>query len=383
MALIFLVNLLCISAVSAVDDAATDVIADADVNDATVLEESIDDAALADSQNDEEILKDDPSHMEPDFAYLDNLIQKEGNEIDLISDINHTDTESYNDDIGINKDLIINGFNHTIDGNGAGRIFHISNNAVVTFKDITFVNAKCGRYSYGGAIWNEGSTVKVINCTFINNQADYGSAVAGGDVSTVDCENCIFISNLAEYYGTIFKGNAINCLFLDNYAFSCAAGIDQGTAINSTFINCHLYDGIDAGLGRGAAMTNSTAVNCTFIGNIAKNDGGAIYKSNATNCIFTNNTAKKGGAIYDGTATNCTFTGNNADFGGAIYAGNSTNCNFTKNNAKEGGATKLVNATNCNFIENHAGNGGAMYEGNAKTVHSDLILLQKIGICIM
>ena len=113
-------------------------------------------------------------------------------------------------------------------------------------------------------------------------------------------------------------------------------------------------------------MSRATGINCTFIGNIAKNDGGAIYKSNATNCIFTNNTAKKGGAIYDGTATNCTFTGNNADFGGAIYAGNSTNCNFTKNNAKEGGATKLVNATNCNFIENHAGNGGAMYEGNAK-----------------
>ena len=50
-AMIFLVSLLCLSAVSAADDAASDVIADN--TDETVLEESIDDADLQLSENDE------------------------------------------------------------------------------------------------------------------------------------------------------------------------------------------------------------------------------------------------------------------------------------------------------------------------------------------
>ena len=60
MAMIFIVSLLCISAVSAADDAdLSDVIADTDTNDATVLEESIDDASISDSQSDENVLSDD------------------------------------------------------------------------------------------------------------------------------------------------------------------------------------------------------------------------------------------------------------------------------------------------------------------------------------
>ena len=51
LAIIFLVSLVCISAVSAADEAVNDVIAD--TNDETVLQESIDDADLGDSENDE------------------------------------------------------------------------------------------------------------------------------------------------------------------------------------------------------------------------------------------------------------------------------------------------------------------------------------------
>ena len=66
MAMIFIVSLLCISAVSAADDAdLSDVIADTDTNDATVLEESIDDASISDSQSDENVLSDDGGASEP------------------------------------------------------------------------------------------------------------------------------------------------------------------------------------------------------------------------------------------------------------------------------------------------------------------------------
>ena len=51
LAIIFLVSLVCISAVSAADEAVSDVIAD--TNDETVLEESIDDEGLQASEIDE------------------------------------------------------------------------------------------------------------------------------------------------------------------------------------------------------------------------------------------------------------------------------------------------------------------------------------------
>ena len=50
-ALIFIVSLVCISAVNAADDAASDIVAY--TNDASVLDENTIDADLTDSQNDE------------------------------------------------------------------------------------------------------------------------------------------------------------------------------------------------------------------------------------------------------------------------------------------------------------------------------------------
>ena len=358
MALVILVSLLCVSAVSAADDAASDVIADTDTNDVTVLEESIDDVSLADSQSGENVLTDNSSQSVHTFTDLEEKIVNAEKTIELTSDFNNTE-DNYNDGNGIiiNHDLTINGNGHTIDGNNKGRIFNVQSGAVVTFNDITFVNANPGTWSYGGAISNDGQA-KANNCTFIDNKACYGSAVAH-----VDCENCIFINNSADYYGTMFMGTANNCKFIDNYADAYAAGIDQGTAINSTFINCHLYNGTDHGARRGAAMTNSTAINCSFIGNVALDEGGAIYKSNATNCTFTNNYAKDGGAMYMGNATNCNFTCNNAQWGGAIYKVDATNCLFTGNSANQtGGAMFEGIATNCTFQFNDAAEDKDMHD---------------------
>ena len=53
-------------------------------------------------------------------------------------------------------------------------------------------------------------------------------------------------------------------------------------------------------------MENS--LHCTFTGNTAKRDGGAIFKGDAINCTFTGNSAKQhGGAMYEGTACLCIF----------------------------------------------------------------------------
>ena len=38
-------------------------------------------------------------------------------------------------------------------------------------------------------------------------------------------------------------------------------------------------------------------MNCTFTGNTAERDGGAIFKGDAINCTFIGNTAHHGGAM--------------------------------------------------------------------------------------
>ena len=186
MALILLVSLLCISAVSAADDAASDIVADTDSNDVAVLEESIDDASLRDSQSEENVLKENPPSSEPNFKYLNSLVNSAMSDIELQMDIQYKSSDNLKDGIVIDHDVTINGNGHTINGSGQARIFHVTSNATVTFRDITFVNGSTANTGHGGAIWAENSKVKAINCNFIGNNASYGA------VANVDCENCIF-----------------------------------------------------------------------------------------------------------------------------------------------------------------------------------------------
>jgi len=128
----------------------------------------------------------------------------------------------------------------------------------------------------------------------------------------------------------------------------------------------------------GGAITGSSyaVIQCTFIGNHADNNGGAIYKGYAENCLFKNNDAVYGGAIYQGSAMNCNFESNNASYGGAVYdtyvvgssfsnnvatitsgamEGNSAvNCIFTRNSAKSYGAASKAILSNCEFNNNFA-----------------------------
>ena len=110
-----------------------------------------------------------------------------------------------------------------------------------------------------------------------------------------------------------------------------------------------------------------TIINCTFINNVASDNGGAFYsqtgKQKFINCTFDSNSAKSGGAISINGDNNiikdCTFTKNKASGtnGGAIVFSGKSN----KNN-------KITGNT---FTENTAaGDGGAIYlqYGNADQI---------------
>ena len=223
---IFLVSLLLISAASAADDTASDIVAD--TSDVAVLEESIDDANLKGSQSEENVLTEDPVSINT-FTDLEEKIRNAEEKVELGFDFNNTE-ENFNDGNGIfiDHNLIINGNGYTIDGNGKGRIFQITDIAEVTFKDINFINANPRGDSYGGAIWaSDGCSVKAINCNFTNNEAQYGAAVSG-----VVCENCNFNNNRARNQaGAMRGGAAINCNFIGNKA-DFGGAIYEGTATN-------------------------------------------------------------------------------------------------------------------------------------------------------
>ena len=80
-------------------------------------------------------------------------------------------------------------------------------------------------------------------------------------------------------------------------------------------------------------MYGGSAVNCSFVNNTARYDGGAMYESSAVNCSFVNNTAAHGGAMNNCLAMNCSFVNNHASlYGDAMKDSSAVNCSFINNN---------------------------------------------------
>ena len=271
--------------------------------------------------------------------------------------------------------------------------------------------------NYGGAIGIWGGTANLTGCVFDGNTAtNAGGAImnykddgANGDGTTTNIggkllvDNCVFVNN--ESTGA--SGGAIA---------TWHSGIDNGRGscviVNTEFTNNHAKKGTGGAIDAQYAMTVD---GCTFTGNSATGNGGAIrygsaepvtiknsefYNNTTTvgasdtagggalmfqsspksivieNCLFEGNQATKsvGGAILLNsgtkmTVTGCTFTNNySATKGGAINARISTeitDCTFTGNSSGiSGGAVEslaTMTVTNVEFTENVTkGNGGAL-----------------------
>jgi predicted outer membrane repeat protein len=242
--------------------------------------------------------------------------------------------------ITINKELTINGNGYTIDALGQSRIFNTTSAITldnIIFKNgkvngawygggavraygcsIDIMNSMFIGNSayYGGAISGNGVSVK--NCIFKDNKAD-GSGVqqcCGGAIYSfaddVKVDNSTFIGNYAHDYGGAIYGKSVQtnskCYFINN-----TVADNDGGAIYTE---------------------NVYIVDSTFEGNSAYVSGGAIYNVNGItvkNSTFKNNKVEgatinecEGGAIYtrapgDIKVDNCTFIGNHAyDNGGAL-----------------------------------------------------------------
>ncbi len=186
------------------------------------------------------------------------------------------------------------------------RIFQVTDDATVTFKNISFLNGWTGNYGYGGAIWQNGGNIIAINCTFENNSAYYGGALKEGTAI-----NCSFINNNvsdnggAIHYYNNEKDSAVNCTFIGNEANFGSALYTEISTDNpiATAVNCTFINNIAKSYG---AMDKGTAVNCTFINNTAGSETTAMHSCTAVNCTFENDIVWKTTLYFYASNTNLT-----------------------------------------------------------------------------
>lgn len=117
--------------------------------------------------------------VKPSFKGLNNKINSDEGEISLDQDCIY---DSAKDSILTNgiqfaKDMTIDGQGYIIDAKGLSNIFYFDDNNTynLTLKNIIFANAIGAN---GSAVYFKGNKIEIINCTFINNTADFeGDAV--------------------------------------------------------------------------------------------------------------------------------------------------------------------------------------------------------------
>lgn len=128
-----------------------------------------------------------------------------------------------------------------IDGNDGGGIFNAVDNC--RFDGLRFTRAQ----DTGGAVLIDSrSNVRVENCIFYENQADYGPGVAAVDGSRLAIVNSIFIHNDAnDAGGAIYleDTDAIisQCTFFDN---ATATGDGDAIYTESSGLQVHVYNSI-------------------------------------------------------------------------------------------------------------------------------------------
>ena len=329
---IFIVSLFAISAVSAVDNATSDVISVEETTDDVVSVEIVIDNNLELTQ--EEVVSTTHAVNGKTFEDIQKTVDGANDDDTIELSGNYAGSGTV---INITKKLNIVGRGETIlDAKGSSGIFKI-NSDNITVQNLKLINANNDfaiDSNIVGTYWFY--EFQCINCTFKNNLngATYGATSV----------NCTFINNHGDDGGAVSDGSAFNCIFINNSAKSLGGAIYNGDAENCIFINNSANRG-------GAIAYCWQSVNCSFFNNSAKSYGGAVYDGQVMNCTLVNNSAYIGGAISYCEATNSTFINNTAYAGGAIGDGwDVINSIFYNNSAKFGSAMYQANPINCTFL---------------------------------
>jgi hypothetical protein len=287
-------------------------------------------------------------------------------------------------EIPVAKDTTIDGAGSvTLSGGGTSRILHITSawnvaTPLLTVQNLTFTggftsdvpNTKSTAKG-GGAIFEDGGSLTVINCTFSHNQC----ATTGQDVS-----------------GGAINGQGVGTLIIVGSTFASNTGSNGGgvgtqdenvTVVNSTFSNNSATGtggnpgngGNGGGLTYDGAHISLTLCGDTFTGNKANAAGGALFRVgyddqggapsvvNIDRSTFDSNsvdaTSGNAAGLYLEnvmiTMSGTTISNNTGHFGGGIWCGQSATVNFTNvtianNTASGGGGVWFANGVTGTFL---------------------------------
>lgn len=201
------------------------------------------------------------------------------------------------------------GYNVTISGGGAVRVFHVNTGVTFAVANLTIAN---GRASSGAGIFNAGGTVTATNSRFSGNIAQGAAGISTSTNGTPGQDGwggALANAGVARLF---------NCTFTNNSAIGGAGGTG-----NSVYLGDLPTPGGKGGEGFGGAIHNSgllTAAACTFSSNSVVGgkggDGGSVLNLSTTPIGGANGGSSgsgNGGALFNnGVANfvNCTLASN-------------------------------------------------------------------------
>jgi len=312
-------------------------------------------------------------------------------------------------EIPVAKDTTIDGGGTvTLSGGGATRILHLTSafdvaTPLLTVQHLTFsggftsdvANTTSTRQG-GGAIFEDGGSLTVIDCTFAHNQC----ATSGQDVS-----------------GGAINGQGVGTLLIVGSTFSDNSGSNGGavgtqdenvTIVNSTFANNSATgtggnpgNGGDGGaLSYDGAHISLTFCGDRFTGNQANAAGGAVFRVgyndedvNIDRSTFDGNSVDAAGGNAAGlylehvkiNLSGSTLSNNTGHFGGGIWIGQSaianlTNVTIANNTAAGGGGVWFANGVTGSFTNvTVAGNtGDGLFGGDTGVTLANCILADNV-----
>lgn len=175
--------------------------------------------------------------------------------------------------------------NHTAE-NHSGGAFSVAQNSHAELMDCKFINNSAG--SMGGAIYCDHGSITITDCSFVDNKASYGGAIAGAETDI-----------------SIRHTEGKNTMIERNVASMMGGGIHiQGVGKNAGKLEVEdvVIQNNQAAYGGAVSVFNSNAaIKGTIIDNTASAMGGGCY--NASNSGIESVLDLKEAAVYNNEAT--------------------------------------------------------------------------------
>ena len=328
--------------------------------------------------------QDDSSTVSKSYADLESDISESGDIFDFKDDytFNLESDFDYVYGIAIERNLTINGNNHTINGMDLAAAFGINNVSHVKINDLTiqccvikaidvtnsnvflnnvkFIGEVNTTNTYLVDVYASYSNITINNSLFSGKKNSETSSILSEEPSNITIENTIFMNLHSNYGGAIS-------------IFDTSLSIK-----NSTFKNVHAEKtgGAIAAKMDGKQDHYLLIEDCEFDNITCAKNGGAIFYD-AIGVTF-NETVVRTVSILNSTFKNC-----ESEFGGAVLQlnGNLTiaDSDFINNSAKRYGGAVYTSMTNLKITDSQfTGNSaetqaGALYFDNAKLEISDSI----------